>query len=262
MQNQLSFASNPPPTVVSPSLVFLRSHSPPSTSLPKVGASSSPHFTPTKRDSLFLCESDFPPEPDHDVSGDCVAAEAANKGVLIAEAMCIPKSSVSRSRLPFQTPELLQPPIPSAAGVENVPVATSLPAQMDYLLSGHGANPFSDDSLSSSPSKPGAASSGGGSRMAASKWKKSAKTRRRTEAKHKQPVANDEEQLVREARQITPTKKHRHQRKKSSGEKSVSGEANSTGGPTTPPPAHRSDFDEEDPTTEGWAAEIDKESTS
>ncbi|VDO15770.1 unnamed protein product [Rodentolepis nana] len=166
-QQQQHFA-----TITPIPLTFNRSNS------PAIGSTVSSKVLSGKRDSLFLCESDF---PEMESSAPVAISETIEAPTLI-------------SNLPFPMDELeiheiatteVATPILGAVTVAepaNMNVATSLPFRMDFL----GGSLFSEESLSSSPSKPGASSLGGGSSLQMSTSKKTKKARKRASAKRRQ----------------------------------------------------------------------------
>ncbi|VDL20146.1 unnamed protein product [Hymenolepis diminuta] len=143
--------------LITPSPMLInRSHS------PAIGNTISSKLLSGKRDSLFLCESDFP-----EVESSAPAP--------ISEKI---ESPTPLPNLPFPMDE---PEIHTLATSE---VATSLPFKMNLL----GGTPFSEGSLSSSPSKSGACSLGGGvsGLQMSTSSKKTKKARKKASAKQKQ----------------------------------------------------------------------------
>ncbi|KAM3172716.1 hypothetical protein ACTXT7_013960 [Hymenolepis weldensis] len=144
-QQQLSLITPTP-------MLINRSHS------PAIGNTISSKLLSGKRDSLFLCESDFP-----EVES---SAPAPNSEKI--------EAPTPLSNLPFPMDE------PEIHTLTTSEVATSLPFRMNLL----GGTPFSGGSLSSSPSK----SLGGGAsglQMSTSS-KKTKKARKKASAKQKQ----------------------------------------------------------------------------
>lgn len=176
-QQQLNLLSPTP-------MVFNRSHS------PAVGGISSKLLS-AKRDSLFLCESDFP-EVENSISIVPTITAGPATDDLLTEKLEAPTPPnflflMDEPEVLLTTPEISTPVVEAVTAPESacVKVATSLPLRMDFLGGGTGSL-FSEESLSSSPSKPEACSSGGGDRQMSTKSRKTKRARKRANAKHKQ----------------------------------------------------------------------------
>ncbi|VDM26555.1 unnamed protein product [Hydatigera taeniaeformis] len=252
-------------------LAYLRSHSPVVSVPPKLLAA--------KRDSLFLCESDFPLEQpgEEAVSGVIFSSvDASEKCVENLEKATLPQTPT----LPFPMDEL-EPRAPIVGATEPTAVVgavtitevvplrvapASLPLQSDYLRSGGGST-FSEESWSSSPSKPGASSSGGGWHRAPASTKTRRARKRATAREREQKQRAEERKKPSTLQPSTTARRRRHCNRKLTG---LENEVGSCGGVnplpsprlSTPPKLlNRCLSDEEGDDADGWAAEIDRDSS-
>ncbi|KAL5964349.1 hypothetical protein TSMEX_007917, partial [Taenia solium] len=248
-------------------LAHLRSHSPVVSVPPKLLAG--------KRDSLFLCESDFPleqPEEEEEEESRVVfpSTDASEKCLGDFEKPTPPPTPTLPFPMDESEPQQSIVTVTEATAVigavtiiETAPLkvaAASLPLQMDYLRSGGGST-LSEESWSSSPSKPGASSSGGGWRRVPASTK-TRKARKRVTVEERQ-----QKQRVEERRKpATARRRHHYSKKSAVSEK----ETESCGGmsslpspplPLIPPKPLNRCLSEEDDDAEGWAAEIDRDSS-
>ncbi|KAM7539910.1 hypothetical protein Aperf_G00000021158 [Anoplocephala perfoliata] len=192
-QQHLFLGGQPTLNLLSPTpVVFNRSHS------PAVGGTSSKLLN-TKRDSLFLCESDFP-EVENSVSIIPTVITGPATDTTLIEKLEVP-TPPSNFLFPMDEPEAHLPtpeiPIPAIGAVTDaeaacVKVATSLPFTMDLLGETTGGL-FSEESLSSSPSKPEARSYGGGGLKIPTPSRKTKRARKKASAKQKQMQERKEE---------------------------------------------------------------------
>ncbi|KAL5112123.1 hypothetical protein TcWFU_005334 [Taenia crassiceps] len=269
-QQQLQFGLMTPTP-----LAHLRSHSP-VVSVP-------PKLLVGKRDSLFLCESDFPLEqPEEEEGGEeprvAFPYDDASEKCLGSVEKPTPPSTPN---LPFPMDES-EPQQSTVTATEATAVvgaatitevaalkvaATSLPLQMEYLRSGGGST-LSEESWSSSPSKQGASSSGGGWRRVPVSTK-TRKPRKRATARERQQKQRVEERKKPSTLQpLTTARRRRHYSKKLTASENEAGSCEGVSSlsspplPSTPPkPPNRCFSDEEDDDAEGWAAEVDRDSS-
>ena len=254
--------------MISPSpTVHIRSRSP--------AADLSSKLQIAKRDSLFLCESDFPLEE--------LSMQSERPSEWQSKQHTPPTSVQEAETKPTAT----SPVVGAAVTVAEAPpmqIATSLPLHMDHMLSCEGSNSaFSEESLSSSPSKPGACSSGGGLRMSPGSSTKSRKARKRATAKQRQQALFQKQQEKEEKREdknvSTPSRHSSSTRRNKRNSKKLAdseledeeqrveypeGKDAASPIPSQLPTISlnlhdRSFFDEGEDDTEGWAAEIDRD---
>lgn len=270
VQQQLTLAGSqqhqPQFSLITPTpLAYLRPHSPVVSVPPKLLAA--------KRDSLFLCESDFPlehPEEEEEFSVVPTTKDTSEKCLVIPGKPTPPPTPTLP--FPMDEPEPRQLTITATeatsvagsdsafaeAGSLKAAAAASLPNQMDYLRSGGGST-FSEESWSSSPSKPGATSSGGGGWRhvpASTKTRKARKRATAREREEKQRVEEKKKPLKLEP--PTTARRRRHcNRKFTVDEKEV---LSSPPLQATPPNTlNRCLSDGEEDDAEGWAAEINRD---
>lgn len=257
-------------------LAYLRPHSPVLGVPPKLLAG--------KRDSLFLCESDFPleqPEEEADEEEEprvvFPSTDASERCLGSFEKRTLPPTPTLPFPLDESEPQQSLATASEATAVvgavtitEAAPLkvaAASLPLQMDCLRSGGGST-LSEESWSSSPSKPGASSSGGGWRRVPTSTK-TRKARKRATARERQQKQRAEERKKPSTLQPpTTARRRRHYSKKLTdveNEAENCGEMSPLPSPpllsTSPQPLNRCLSDEEDDDAEGWAAEIDRDSS-